>query len=280
MRRSQQNVTNRHSSNSYDSRDRRGTNPSNRSSKSSHHNYDNNSELTGLNTFVSENCVSPTSWICDVGNDAFRPCFNSDASVSSSKGKKSPSQSKKSSKIIRHTRSSKSPLRHDDDDDDDMDTEVILNRLALNRREKKSNKDILYERERETQREREKERERDRDRTISPLTPDSALTTNITTLKTTVTDSSDVNTRVIENRDESYRTDTRIRSHKPLSKKSVESTGEPKIIAPNVSKLSLMSVIEVRLQSAGECVTVQCSVDVLKMQVILTFLINLDSMIL
>jgi hypothetical protein len=42
--------------------------------------------------------------------------------------------------------------------------------------------------------------------------------------------------------------------------------GEARIVAPNVSKLSPHSAIEVRLQSATECVAVLCSVDVLKMR--------------
>lgn len=41
---------------------------------------------------------------------------------------------------------------------------------------------------------------------------------------------------------------------------------EPRIVAPNVSKLSPRSVVEVRLQSANECVAILCSVDVLKMR--------------
>ena len=41
---------------------------------------------------------------------------------------------------------------------------------------------------------------------------------------------------------------------------------EPRIIAPNVDKISQISVIEVRLQSIRECVTILCSVDVLKMK--------------
>lgn len=42
--------------------------------------------------------------------------------------------------------------------------------------------------------------------------------------------------------------------------------GESRIVAPNVSKLSPHSAVEVRLQSADECVAVLCSVDVLKMR--------------
>ena len=41
---------------------------------------------------------------------------------------------------------------------------------------------------------------------------------------------------------------------------------EPRIIAPNVSKLSPRSVVEIRLQSTNECVAILCSVDVLKMR--------------
>lgn len=41
---------------------------------------------------------------------------------------------------------------------------------------------------------------------------------------------------------------------------------EPRIVAPNVSKLSPRSVVEIRLQSANECVAILCSVDVLKMR--------------
>lgn len=49
--------------------------------------------------------------------------------------------------------------------------------------------------------------------------------------------------------------------------KSKESTNnnEAKIIAPNVSKLPLHSIINVKLQSASESVIVQCAMDVLKM---------------
>lgn len=43
-------------------------------------------------------------------------------------------------------------------------------------------------------------------------------------------------------------------------------TGEPRIVAPNVDKLSPSSVVELRLQSLTECVAVLCSVDVLKMR--------------
>lgn len=42
--------------------------------------------------------------------------------------------------------------------------------------------------------------------------------------------------------------------------------GEARIVAPNVSKLSPHSAVEVRLQSTTECVAVLCSVDVLKMR--------------
>ena len=41
---------------------------------------------------------------------------------------------------------------------------------------------------------------------------------------------------------------------------------EARIVAPNVSKLSPHSAVEVRLQSDAECVAVLCSVDVLKMR--------------
>jgi hypothetical protein len=41
---------------------------------------------------------------------------------------------------------------------------------------------------------------------------------------------------------------------------------ESRIVAPNVGKLAPGSVVEIRLQSIGECVAVLCSVDVLKMR--------------
>lgn len=47
---------------------------------------------------------------------------------------------------------------------------------------------------------------------------------------------------------------------------SVLPTNESRIIAPNVSKLSPNSAVEIRLQSTKECVAVLCSVDVLKMR--------------
>lgn len=46
----------------------------------------------------------------------------------------------------------------------------------------------------------------------------------------------------------------------------VHSPGEARIVAPNVSKISPHSAVEVRLQSSSECVAVLCSVDVLKMR--------------
>jgi hypothetical protein len=42
--------------------------------------------------------------------------------------------------------------------------------------------------------------------------------------------------------------------------------GENRIVAPNVSKLSPFSAVEVRLQSNTELIIVLCSVDVLKMR--------------
>jgi hypothetical protein len=59
----------------------------------------------------------------------------------------------------------------------------------------------------------------------------------------------------------SYRSD----SYMSTATKTQESA-EPRIVAPNVSKLSPQSVIEVRLQSLNESVAVLCSVDVLKMR--------------
>ena len=47
--------------------------------------------------------------------------------------------------------------------------------------------------------------------------------------------------------------------------RSQSKQGEPRIIAPNVGKLSPYSVVEVKLKSSNECVVVQCAVDVLKM---------------
>ncbi len=60
---------------------------------------------------------------------------------------------------------------------------------------------------------------------------------------------------------QSYRSD----SYMSGTNKTQE-TAEPRIVAPNVSKLSPQSVIEVRLQSLNESVAVLCSVDVLKMR--------------
>lgn len=51
-----------------------------------------------------------------------------------------------------------------------------------------------------------------------------------------------------------------------MSGKNTQESAEPRIVAPNVSKLSPQSVIEVRLQSLNESVAVLCSVDVLKMR--------------
>lgn len=52
----------------------------------------------------------------------------------------------------------------------------------------------------------------------------------------------------------------------PMSSNVDLSNEEPRIIAPNVDKISPISVVEVRLQSIGECVAILCSVDVLKMR--------------
>jgi len=50
------------------------------------------------------------------------------------------------------------------------------------------------------------------------------------------------------------------------SKGEVNGNLEPRIVAPNVEKLSPTSVVEIRLLSLTECVAVLCSVDVLKMR--------------
>ena len=68
----------------------------------------------------------------------------------------------------------------------------------------------------------------------------------------------------------SYRVDSAQEggSSKKLSHNCSQSrmVDEPRIVAPNVSKLSPRSVVEIRLQSASECVAILCSVDVLKMR--------------
>ena len=46
----------------------------------------------------------------------------------------------------------------------------------------------------------------------------------------------------------------------------LDQVNEPRILAPNVSKLAPSSVVEIRLQSLSECVSILCSVDVLKMR--------------
>ena len=46
----------------------------------------------------------------------------------------------------------------------------------------------------------------------------------------------------------------------------LDQVNEPRILAPNVSKLAPSSVVEIRLQSLNECVSILCSVDVLKMR--------------
>ena len=50
------------------------------------------------------------------------------------------------------------------------------------------------------------------------------------------------------------------------SKSDIPVNQEPRIVAPNVEKLSPTSVVEIRLLSLTECVAVLCSVDVLKMR--------------
>lgn len=77
-----------------------------------------------------------------------------------------------------------------------------------------------------------------------------------------------------EERHEQRRSPRRHQSVKSSDSQSISTNGdqlgemanEPRIIAPNVSKLSPVSVVEIRLQSLSECVAILCSVDVLKMR--------------
>jgi hypothetical protein len=70
-----------------------------------------------------------------------------------------------------------------------------------------------------------------------------------------------------------YRSDSTKDGSIAMTLKSLSCAGnlsivpdEPRIVAPNVSKLSPRSVVEIRLQSINECVAILCSVDVLKMR--------------
>lgn len=70
-----------------------------------------------------------------------------------------------------------------------------------------------------------------------------------------------------------FRLDSCKEDSAAISSKSLSYVGnltmipdEPRIVAPNVSKLSPRSVVEIRLQSTNECVAILCSVDVLKMR--------------
>jgi hypothetical protein len=70
-----------------------------------------------------------------------------------------------------------------------------------------------------------------------------------------------------------YRSDSVKEGSLTITSKTLSNAGnpsmvpdEPRIIAPNVSKLSPRSVVEIRLQSTNECVAILCSVDVLKMR--------------
>lgn len=70
-----------------------------------------------------------------------------------------------------------------------------------------------------------------------------------------------------------YRSDSVKEGSATITSKTLSNAGnpsmvpdEPRIVAPNVSKLSPRSVVEIRLQSINECVAILCSVDVLKMR--------------
>lgn len=65
-------------------------------------------------------------------------------------------------------------------------------------------------------------------------------------------------------------------SHEELATLEADTVDdEPRIIAPNVDKISPVSVVEVRLQSIRECVTILCSVDVLKMKSVFFYEVRL-----
>jgi hypothetical protein len=80
-------------------------------------------------------------------------------------------------------------------------------------------------------------------------------------------DDSDIDTEIRDSEGIKIRTrSNRLMSPQLTTGESISSENDARIIAPNVDKLSPISVVEIRLQSVDECVAILCSVDVLKMR--------------
>eukprot|EP01035_Chromulina_nebulosa_P019532 gene19532-25430_t len=181
------------------------------------------------------NTCSPASWIYDLGKEAFRPCFHGDSD--DDEIDKKPIN--RSTANIDYMRKFTADSVDFDDDDDD---EIIQRHKKVNHIDntiantyKKSNTEKT-----------------------SNLTND-----NNSPLSSITTTESMVMARKIETYNSSKIppiAKQRIKSY------SMDNNTEPRIVAPNVSKLSPSSTIDIKLYSYNESIMVQCSVDVLKMR--------------
>lgn len=181
-----------------------------------------------------EGCSSPTAqWIYDISSDAIQSCLSSHEPVRSqqtmaaSTPKRSTARPSNGMKPTRSTTLSSSTPRSVTGDyvDDDDDDDKSAEILSRVAQRRKHQRNAI--------------------------SPDSSLST-----ATVRTHQSDTSGNQKLNRNTS-------RGKGSLSYEA--SGGDPRITAPNVDKLSPLSVVEVRLQSTSECVIVYCSIDVLKM---------------
>eukprot|EP01034_Spumella_vulgaris_P032298 gene32298-39877_t len=193
----------------------------------------------------TETCTSPTAWICDVrGNSALRPFFSSNKSSLNEQSEnippprdtkvvhnKPPPQQQRFNRSNRNS-AVKNIFSGDSSDEEESDDDrFISNRQAgppPANHNAQPDRNPLPPIGRFTPDARGKQRGDDFNVVVPLVSLNSTLSTN--------------------------------------TSKSLANVNESRIIAPNVSKLSPNSAVEIRLQSNDECVAVLCSVDVLKMR--------------
>lgn len=175
---------------------------------------------------IGVKCTSPTNWICDVGKEVMQDVFYS----------KSPNKSIQEAKKndLWRQKTTKTILSDDSDDENHRDNTVKIETTINNIAVRKVNSTERNSLGRFTPNNKEYNKLQD-DLSIA-LSVNSFLTSNSATSSFSQRNS------------------------------VINSNGEARIVAPNVSKLSPNSAVEVKLKSPNETVAVLCSVDVLKMR--------------
>jgi hypothetical protein len=202
-----------------------------------------------FDSIMDNGCTSPTKWICEFSQEAIRPFFPKKQQSLALQQMRDPQKIKVASNQ-RVTSRGITTSDSSSEDDDDIISQVSSLRAANHMRNQKSKVQGS------TKLSQQQNQHGNFSRCIPHLnrSVDDSIVSTLTSAQTENSESSDHG--VVHTPG-----GTLIRGG---SRKSYESS-EPRIVAPNVGKLSPISVVEVKLQAQGDRVVVLCSVDVLKM---------------